>query len=856
MPNFEIFDNIAKRIKVSTKFIGLYDRLLKHQYPDGKQDKLEFDDIKFLLQSASIFSHSSIDEFKHMSYKIASIISLNYSDQYDKLNQIVQYIFISLGQIPVVRKNTTDGNPDYFSFYEESEVPFNPIKFRDVIFKQVTNQIPIEFDNKAIYLTDFQSNLFSSLDKGVSVSVSAPTSSGKSFLLKAFISKKFKENASFNVVYIVPTRALISETTRDFKNSFRHFGVEDVSISSAPSSYSKENTIPKKMFVLTQERYHILLYDMEFAESINVLIVDEAQNVADGARGITLDEVIDESVKRFKNLQIIFISPFSKNPEKFAEMFGLKNLKVERTDLSPVSQNLFFVKVDDEKYDVQLSTSELPEEIPIAKGVITEKQREKFKDSDKDWKLLWTTEKFATEFNIIYCNSTNACLKNAQIFASLLPEIDDAKINDAVKFLKENIHKDYYLIDCLKKGMAYHYGKMPTQIRNIIEHLFIDRKLNFVFCTTTLLEGVNFPVQNIFVKNPKIGTSSMTNPDFWNLAGRAGRLLKDYYGNVYCINVEDWKNKPDPKNKENEIESILENTFIEKDKDIMQYLKGAYFTLKRSNKHIEQAVAKFIIQDLKTGKVDFINFLKRNPNFEIDKMEAIIAEIEKLSSGIKIPAEILQKNSSIDPRKLQNLLDYFEKNDPIIPSKPTDSFFYDNLQDLYGFINDFFYGTTSKSYKYHTFLTYNWIKNNSLKEIIRLRQEFLERENGTVMTPEMINKEIENIFDLLNNKIRFDYQHYLKCYIDILLYYYESCHYDAKLICDNLPIYIEFGSYKKNVILLQSIGLSRSTSILIDSVSKTDFSDERDCLYWLKINKDFLASTLPKVCYDEVNELI
>lgn len=29
----------------------------------------------------------------------------------------------------------------------------------------------------------------------------------------------------------------------------------------------------------------------------------------------------------------------------------------------------------------------------------------------------------------------------------------------------------------------------------------------------------------------------MTNVDFWNLAGRAGRLSKDLSGNIFCVNL-------------------------------------------------------------------------------------------------------------------------------------------------------------------------------------------------------------------------------------------------------------------------------------------------------------------------------
>lgn len=818
--------------------------------------QLDVEEIKFMLQCASIFSHSSIDEFKQISYKIASTISLHYSTQYDQLNSIVQYIFISLGQLPVVKKNTDDGNIDYFSVYSESEIPFNPIKFRDVLIKQITNQLPVKFDDKPVFLTDFQSELFDNLDMGKSVSISAPTSSGKSFLLKAFISKKFKDADKFNVVYLVPTRALIAETTRDFKDSFRKFGINEVNISSAPSSYNEEDALPKNMFVFTQERLHLLLYDCEFNERINLLIIDEAQKVSDGSRGITLEEVIEESINRNPNLQIVFITPFSKNPEKFARMFHLDHLIPAKTKLSPVSHNLLLLTIDEYNYSIELSTAELDSRLPISRGEINDDEKSVYEES-KDWELLWAAKRFGDDFNIVYCNSPDKCRDNALIFAQLLPEVSDPEIETAIKFLKENIHERYYLIQCLKKGVAYHHGRMPTQIRHIVEKLFRGKSLKYVFCTSTLLEGVNFPAQNIFIHKPRVGNSSMKKLDFWNLAGRAGRLLKDYYGNIYCLNIEKWgKFKPDPKDVENEIESILETTFITKNKEIMEYLRDIYFNLKRNDKHIEQAIAKFIIQELKSGKTDFITkFLKRNPNFEVDKIRAISEEIERLSKNIKIPAEILQKNSSIDPRIQQNLLELFEKKLlTIIPPNPTRSGFRAELNKLYQFINKFFMDKDNESYKYFSRLTQEWIYNWTFGEIIKNRIDWKER--TATQTTEMINKEIESTFRSINNTLRFDYQKFLKCYIDILKHYYEESAYDTTRICENLSTYIEFGSFNKNVILLQSIGLSRSTAIKLNSLISAEFSNERECIEWLKLYKNKIERILSPIYFDEIKEIV
>lgn len=106
------------------------------------------------------------------------------------------------------------------------------------------------------------------------------------------------------------------------------------------------------------------------------------------------------------------------------------------------------------------------------------------------------------------------------------------------------IHKDYYLADCLAHGVAFHFGSLPQVIRNKVEKLFKKGEIKYLFCTSTLLEGVNLPAKNIFILSNKKHRSNMSKIDFWNLAGRAGRLNFELFGNVFCIReeIKDWKN--------------------------------------------------------------------------------------------------------------------------------------------------------------------------------------------------------------------------------------------------------------------------------------------------------------------------
>ena len=56
-----------------------------------------------------------------------------------------------------------------------------------------------------------------------------------------------------------------------------------------------------------------------------------------------------------------------------------------------------------------------------------------------------------------------------------------------------------------------------------------------MFCTSTLIEGVNLPADNLFITNYRSGRPQMTSVEFRNLIGRVGRIKFNLYGNVFFI---------------------------------------------------------------------------------------------------------------------------------------------------------------------------------------------------------------------------------------------------------------------------------------------------------------------------------
>ncbi|MEN6395895.1 MAG: hypothetical protein ABFC78_05365, partial [Methanoregula sp.] len=135
---------------------------------------------------------------------------------------------------------------------------------------------------------------------------------------------------------------------------------------------------------------------------------------------------------------------------------------------------------------------------------------------------------------------------------------------------------------------------------------------------------------------------------------------------------------------------------------------------------------------MKKGDKNFIDdLIERNPDFEVDKLKAIEQEIEKIASSIHVPAELIQKNSSINPIKQQKLFDLFSTTPDYIPipNHPHNAEFYTNLCNIYQAINQFFLQKKKedKSHLYFGTLTTNWINEKSFSELIKFKLNNVEK---------------------------------------------------------------------------------------------------------------------------------
>jgi hypothetical protein len=139
--------------------------------------------------------------------------------------------------------------------------------------------------------------------------------------------------------------------------------------------------------------------------------------------------------------------------------------------------------------------------------------------------------------SIAIARSIPDCWSLAKTLAKNLEEFREvpSDISLVQKFLATEISPSFELINLLSKGVGVHHSGLSEETRALVEWLTENGKLRVLCATTTIAQGINFPVSSVFLATRKLPvreSKDMPKRMFWNLAGRAGRIGQDSVGVV------------------------------------------------------------------------------------------------------------------------------------------------------------------------------------------------------------------------------------------------------------------------------------------------------------------------------------
>ena len=417
------------------------------------------------------------------------------------------------------------------------------IKAKDYQSRQILDRFYVEFNKELMCIPAEPEKQFFRSQKQVydrltepCLSYSGPTSMGKSFIMRMFIKGQVQNGEKLNFALIVPTKALINEVSSKIINELQNLLAEKdykVVTSAGALALEQEHNF---IFVLTPER---LLYLLIKYQKLNIdyLFVDEAHKISTkDSRSTFYYKDIDMLSQRDRKPHIIFASPNIPNPEVYLGLIpNAQEVTSQRmiTSFAPVSQVKFLIDFIDRLIQQYNEHSGLCTDISrIESGYNLCKMIDFLGANSQGSQTMQT---------IVYINSKDRAVQTAIEYASGKPDKGFPELDDLAKEIRNQVHKDYFLADLITKGVAYHIGYLPAAIRLQIEKLYREKKIHALFCTSTLVEGVNLPADNLFIttyrKGP--GRSKMSAVDFRNLVGRVGRIEYNLYGNVFLTRLEE-----------------------------------------------------------------------------------------------------------------------------------------------------------------------------------------------------------------------------------------------------------------------------------------------------------------------------
>lgn len=532
---------------------------------------------------------------------------------------------------------------------------------------------------KRFFLTQFQSRLWKALELRDHIAVSAPTSAGKSFLICLNLVAGAARRGGVSI-YIVPNLTLMSQVANDLIKLNKQHNL-NIDVRTGIVDNGNRPTI----FVLTQER--LIEPGIEIpTKTLNYLIIDEVQNIerafdfeSKDERSKLLLDVLINLHDNFRPYKTVIIGPRISEVGALGDRLFNKKTTPITAHSSPVTSlsygitpaNKAATTITLTQYS-ELLAKPLSITLPNSIGAIGFKKPTY--NNDFYQYLLRTLEKNVG--SLIFSPTSTQARRSAVMIAADQIYSQDKTLSALSKYIESTVSDTYDLAQCVRKGVAFHHGKMPQHIRNAIEVAISEGKFDYVTCTTTLMQGVNIPAKTIFIRNPNLylkngpQATSLSGYEVANLRGRAGRLMRDFVGRTFVLDGTSFE--------EDQQASLFETP--------SKHLEGSYENIFESNREIivssitnsiaeRGSLAKYIANVVYTDPSAGVTLSRKGITLSNSEFLQIKEAVRKLS----VPVEVCRTHRFWDPFDLEKI--YQKRFDFRLPKSHYDSDCQTLLQD-------------------------------------------------------------------------------------------------------------------------------------------------------------------------------
>jgi replicative superfamily II helicase len=388
------------------------------------------------------------------------------------------------------------------------------------------------------------------------VIVDMPTSGGKTQLAEFRMLQALNQFSQDDgwVAYVAPTRALVSQITRRLRSDFEPLGVHVEQLTGAVEVDSFEDALLHEseafqVLVLTPEKLQLVIRNKKVARPLALAVMDEAHNIEDESRGLRIELLLATIKQESQLANFLLLMPFVPNAHDLAQWLAAdsgKAISLGTTAWQPNERivGMFDINKGEKRGDWNLSF----ETLTTTHRTINLHGTHKVGGNRPLSKLPYSQAKSLSAQAVAMAKIFSKRGASVAV-AQKIPDVWSIarKVSDAMepldnlhsdiqlvqRFLATEISEEFELIGMLSKGVAVHHAGLPAEALSLIEWLTESGLIKVLCATTTIAQGINFPVSSVFLATTKYPYAIPMSPrEFWNLAGRAGRIGQDSVGVV------------------------------------------------------------------------------------------------------------------------------------------------------------------------------------------------------------------------------------------------------------------------------------------------------------------------------------
>ena len=392
--------------------------------------------------------------------------------------------------------------------------------------------------------------------------VSAPTSYGKTFLMREIL--YINRDRYKNILLVFPTVALLLENAGVMSWFVKKNKLDYRIIKTVDDACTDEEN---KIFVFTPERALQLLstfpdikIDFFFFDEVykidedycNDELDEKSTDSEDGIKAKRDESFLNEDRGKTFRIALYLLSKkvneyYLAGPNLSRNRFGFGMNRYLELNQIAVKEILFepTLRITVNAYTTRIE-EKLPQTLPLPETKELARIGQAVNDKVKDVVSYIDTHEYGQ--TLLYCTTPTKAIEYSNRLSKAVGDthVYDNYPDDFKAFI-EHIRKEYdvdhsvdewSLIQVLKNGFGLHHGKLPKYIQREILEQFNKGVFGALFCTSTIVEGVNTDAKNMIIMNSSKGRKKLSPFDIKNIKGRAGRYHHCFVGRVFYMNKE------------------------------------------------------------------------------------------------------------------------------------------------------------------------------------------------------------------------------------------------------------------------------------------------------------------------------